>query len=152
MQVETLKDVLHWTREFHKHLANCLEHCVDKNESERAKLLLNYLGEHEHKLENALAKFEETSNESVLNTWCYEYLDKHPIKRHQQCDAQFSQLKSTEIITEIVNLHQQVIDLYSYLHSMAVTPSYKELLGQLVELEKHEVMRIVHTANRLEDL
>jgi hypothetical protein len=152
MQVETLRDVLHWTREFHQYLANCLQHCVDKNESERAKLLLNYLGEHEQKLVNVVEGFENTANESILNTWCYEYFDKHPIKSHKQCEGQFSQLESTEIITEITKLHMEVIDLYRYLQDRAEPPSSKELLGQLAELEKHEAMRMIHSANRLEDL
>ncbi|MDX2319391.1 MAG: ATPase [Moritella sp.] len=152
MQIETLRDVLHWTREFHLQMANCLQYSIDKNESERAKLLLKYLGEHEQRLVNVLAGFEKDTSESVLNTWCYEYLDKTPIVRHQQCEVPFSQLKSTDIIPEIINLHQQVIDLYNYLQSRAELPSTKELLTQLADLEQHKIMEMVQSANRLEDL
>ena len=47
MQIETLKDVLHWTREFHQHLSQCLSHCADKNTDERARMILAYLSNHE---------------------------------------------------------------------------------------------------------
>ena len=47
MQIETLKDVLHWTKEFHQHLNQCLSHCADKNTDERARMILAYLSEHE---------------------------------------------------------------------------------------------------------
>ena len=40
MQIETLNDVLNWTRDFHQHLARCLHHCNDRHQSERARLLL----------------------------------------------------------------------------------------------------------------
>lgn len=152
MRVETIRDILHWTREFHQQLSLCLQHSVDKNESERAQLLLKYLGEHEKKLVNTLEGFEKTASESVLNTWSYEYFDQHPIKPAQQCEDSFSQLTSKDIIVEVTNLHQQVIDLYHYLQSRAEQPSAKELLGQLAEMEKHEIMQIVQSTNRLEDL
>jgi hypothetical protein len=36
MQVETLEDVLHWTKEFHKHLSRCLQNSADENQGARA--------------------------------------------------------------------------------------------------------------------
>ncbi|MGF1759562.1 ATPase [Photobacterium sagamiensis] len=152
MQIETLRDVLHWTREFHQYLANCLQHGVDENESQRAKLLLQYLGEHEQKLVNVLTGFEKTADESALNTWCYDYLDKNPIHHDIQCESAFSQLDPADIITEIVTLHQQLTELYRYLQSRAESSSSQELLAQLAELEKHEAMLMVHSANRLQDM
>lgn len=68
MQVETLKDVINWTREAHQHLASCMQHCAGENESARAKLLLDYLTDHEQKLVKVLDEFEETANVSALNT------------------------------------------------------------------------------------
>ena len=43
MQIETLKDVLHWTQQFHHNLSECLSHCEDKNVDERARIMLDYL-------------------------------------------------------------------------------------------------------------
>ncbi len=152
MQVETLKDVLQWTQDYHQCLADCLQHCVDKNESERAKLLLSYLSDHEEKLVDALARFEKETEPRVLNTWCYEFLDKHPIKCDVTCEEGFSQMTPAEIISETTRLHQEVIELYRYLQERSDLPSSTETLTQLVELEKHEAMRMVHGANRLEDV
>jgi len=152
MQIETLRDVLHWTREFHQYLADYLQHSVEKNESERARMLLQYLGEHEQKLVNVLEGFEKTASESALNTWCYEYLDKYPIHRQVSYEGSFSQLEPADIISEIVSQHQKVIEFYRYLYSRAETTSSQELLANLTELEKHEAMRMVHSANRLQDL
>jgi len=152
MQIETLKDVLNWTRDFHQHLASCLHHCNDRNQSERARLLLEYLAEHEQKLVAVLDGFTQSASAKALNTWCYEYLDKHPIVRHAQCDQPFAQMSTEEIISEITGQHGQVIDLYRYLHSRAQTVSAQDLLAQLLDLEEHEAMRMAQSANRLEDL
>jgi hypothetical protein len=42
MQIETLKDVLHWTKEFHQQLSQCLSHFGDK-----IHMMLAYLSEQE---------------------------------------------------------------------------------------------------------
>ncbi|WP_299018533.1 ATPase [uncultured Photobacterium sp.] len=152
MQVETLKDVLHWTQEFHRCLADCMQSCVDQSDSERVKLLLKYLAEHEEKLEAVIGKFEKSASENILNTWCYEYFDQHPIIRHKLADCPFSELETDEIISEVTHLHSQVIELYRYLSDRAETESSKELLVELADLEKHEAMRMVHSANRLQDM
>ena len=72
MQIETLKDVLHWTREFHQHLSQCLSHCADKNTDERARMILAYLSDHEKSLTKVVNGFETSGDEHALNTWCME--------------------------------------------------------------------------------
>ena len=68
MQIETLKDVLHWTREFHQHLSQCLSHCADKNMDERARMILAYLSDHEKALTKVVSGFETSGDEHALNT------------------------------------------------------------------------------------
>ncbi len=152
MQIETLKDVLHWTREFHQHLSQCLSHCADKNTSERARMILGYLSDHEKALTKVVSGFETSGDEHALNTWCYEYVAKHPIVRHAHCDAPFAELDATQIMEVIVDQHQQVIELYRYLASRADIPSAKELMESLRSLEEHEMMRMAQSANRFEDI
>ena len=152
MQVETLKDVLNWTRDAHQHLASCMQHCAGENESARAKLLLDYLADHEQKLVKVLDEFQKTANVSALNTWCIEYLDKHPITRHEKCELPFAELSADEINIEVAHQHGQIIELYRYLLSHADIPETQELLEQLLSLEEHEAMQMTQAANRLHDL
>ena len=152
MQVETIKDVLHWTKEFHQHLSECLSSSVEKNTDERAKMLLAYLSDHEKNLAKVIHGFETSGNESALNTWCYEFVNKHPIIQNVHCDSLFADLDTAQIMEVIVDQHQQVIELYSYLFSRAEVPSAKELLDNLRSLEKHEAMRMSQSANRLNDI
>lgn len=152
MKIETLKDALHWTKEFHQHLNQCLSQGTNDNANERAKMVLTYLSEHEKTLANVLDGFEQNGDKHALNTWCYEYLDDHPITRHVHCEAPFSELDATQIVEVVVEQHQQVIELYRYLASRADIPSAKELLESLRSLEEHEMMRMVQSTNRFNDL
>lgn len=152
MQIETLRDVLKWTKEFHQHLSQCLSHCADKNTNTRAKMILAYLSDHEESLTKVVSGFETSGNEHALNTWCYEYVNKHPIIQHGHCDAPFSDLDAVQIMEVIVDQHQQVIELYRYLASRADIPSAQEMLTSLKSLEEQEMMRMVQSANRFEDM
>lgn len=152
MEIETLKDVLNWTQKFHQHLSHCLAHCSDENTNERSKMLLKYLSDHEKILSEVIEGFLTSDNEHALNTWIYEYIKKKPIIQHVHCDDPFAALDSVQIMDLIVDQHQQVVELYRYLANRADIPSAKEILESLVSLEEHEIMRVVHSANRFEDM
>ncbi|PCI21903.1 MAG: ATPase [Piscirickettsiaceae bacterium] len=152
MKVRNLKDIINWTRESHQSLANCMKRCVNENENSRARLLLNYLIEHEQKLSNVLVEFNKSGNEKALNTWCVEYLDKSPVILRSDNDRPFAQMEADEIMGTISRHHHQIIELYNYLLGQADIPEAQDLLEQLVSLEEHEVMRMAQAANRLSDL
>ena len=119
---------------------------------ERARMILAYLSDHEKALTKVVSGFETSGDEHALNTWCYEYVAKHPIVRHAHCDAPFAELDTTQIMEVIVDQHQQVIELYRYLASRADIPSAEELMESLRSLEEHEMMRMAQSANRFGDL
>lgn len=152
MQVESVKDILEWTVQFHHEFAACLKDCAKANHDERSKLLLTYLADHEKTLERIISEFEETAELNALNTWCYEYLEKHPIVKHQHHDVPYAELGTREIMSQVTQLHEQVIDMFQDLYQRAPVESEKTLLEQLFDVESHEAMRISQSANRLEDL
>lgn len=151
MQVKTLKDVLHWSSEFHRLLSNCLQHCTERDENERARMLLDYLSTHESHLHTVLQQFEETRSINALSTWSDEYLDKHPLLHYQHCDKPFEGLTTLEIMAVVMEQHKQIIELYRHLHERADNTEIRDLLGQLVALEEHEAVSMAQGANRLED-
>ncbi|SDJ97038.1 ATPase [Microbulbifer yueqingensis] len=152
MQVETLQDVLEWTTELHRNLAECLGECAKSNEDKRASMLLDYLAEHEERLAGLVDQFEVNAETRALNTWCYDYMDKHPILRSTRCDAPFQKLDAKEIMDVVADQHQQVIDLYRYLHARADVDTTRDLMEKLKSLEEHEAMQMTQSANRLQDL
>ena len=98
-------------------------------------MILAYLADHEASLAKVVNGFE-----------------KEPIVQHVHCEAPFAELDAVQIMDVIVNQHQQVIELYRYLAARADIPSAQEMLVSLTSLEEHEIMRMVHSCNRFEDM
>lgn len=152
MKIETLKDVLHWTAEIHRHLSEKMSECATENDNQRAVMLLDYLAMHEKRLSHVIGQFELNSSSGALATWCYEFVEKSPILQREYVDASFEELNAMQIMSVIAELHQQIIEFYRYLLSRADSTSAKELLQQLCSLEEHEVMQMAQSANRLNDM
>lgn len=152
MKIETLRDVLEFTQQYHHNLSESMKQCEIESDIARSKLLLSYLSAHEEKLSETIKHYEEDASLNALNTWCYDYLDKHPILPNAKCDQPFSEWSTEEIINEIERIHNDIINLYKHLENVAGTPSAIELIQGLVSLEEHEAMRMTHSTNRLNDL
>lgn len=152
MQIETIKDVLSWTVDFHKNLKECVTHCSKQNQDERARMILNYVSGHEASLERMVEGFLNTANRNALDTWCYDYIGKHPIVEHGHCDSPFKELDTDHIMEKVVNHHEQVIELYDHLYSRVDIDSAKELLETVKNVEENEIKRMVQTANRFSDM
>jgi uncharacterized protein (DUF305 family) len=139
MKIESVRDILEWTMDFHKQLASCLTHC-EPNNSERSKMAMQYLIAHEEHLA------------ALIKSFSVEYLEKNPIVLHEHCDGAFEQKADSEIAAIVIEQHQEVIALYSYLREQAVIPHHKELLDNLLALENQEIVRMAQGLNRFQDM
>lgn len=152
MQVETIRDILQWTSQFHAHLSKCLARGAKQNTSERATMLLRYLADQETRLAGVLAESEKTASINALNTWCYEYMDKHSIVHDAFCDPPFGNLQAGQVVGIVMGQHQQVIELYRNLSARSDIPEAQELLESLQSLEEHEAMQMAQSGNRFSDM
>lgn len=152
MEVETLRDVVRWTRGVHSELSECLSMCQKDNEDERAKLVLSYLSNHENEIAKVVDVFEKKGNEHALNTWCVEYVNKFKLDHGEFCDRPFSDLNAQEIVAIVVKKHQYLLSLFRFLSMQAAIPSAKELLDALSFFEEHETMIMVQATNRFDDM
>jgi hypothetical protein len=152
MQIETLKDLLHWARKCHVQLKDCLQHCGDTAENERVRLLLHYLADHEEKLAKALVAFEEQADLGALNTWSIEYIEKQPALLDEVCATPMASLSPAEIIQSIVQQHENILTLYRHLESRLPRGRAQQLMYDLAEMEHHESMQMVKNQQLLEDI
>ena len=152
MNINTLKDIIHWTRSAHTHLSDHMSRSAAETGSERAQMLLNYLADHERLLSDKLDSFEHNGDLSALNTWCYEFIDQKPMLSGTGEDAPFADMNSETIAATLAEQHQTIIGLYKHLLDQADSNSLRESLQQLVDMEEHEVMVMMQSANRLSDL
>ncbi|GAB3114895.1 ATPase [Aestuariicella hydrocarbonica] len=152
MEIETLRDVLDWTRKFHEKLSQCLSNSVDKNSDERARMVMAYLADHEQALAKVIRGFESTGDEDALNTWFNEYVNKTPVLQKVHSKTPFANLNASQIMEVVADQHQQAIELYRYLARRADIDSAQEMLEALLSLEEHEIMRMTQSTNRFSDM
>ncbi|TVP53243.1 MAG: ATPase [Halomonadaceae bacterium] len=152
MKVRTVYELIEWTRMLHHHLAACLAECSTKNEEERAQALLEYLADHERKMEQVVAEFERKADPRALKTYVYDWIEHKLIETHRTCDAHYAKLSFAEICREVFDFHDQVIDLYQDLVERSEIPEVQELMQSLLDMEKHQAMRLVRQTGRMDDL
>jgi len=152
VEIRTLGELIGWTRQLHKHLAECMKHCTGHNEQEQAKALLGYLSKHESQMERIIEEFEDTAAPRILRTYIYDYLVHKPIETHRTCQGHYANLTFEEICKEVLDYHIQVIDLYRSLEARVDLPAAQELLSALLALEEHEAMRLARQTGWMRDL
>jgi hypothetical protein len=143
MTIKKISDVVHWAREYHQLLAECLQQSKEHGLLDRGQLLLHYLSAHEIRLSETLNRFEHAADADslkALHTWCYDYLEQHPVKSHPDYDRPFTELSTPEIMQRLEHEHAQIIMLYKHLRGNVETPSAQDYMDQLISLEEHEGM------------
>ncbi|QJX02859.1 hypothetical protein HML84_17460 [Alcanivorax sp. IO_7] len=80
MKVETFSDVLDWTRAVHRNLADCAAHCGAGSRHEKVRMLLDYVHEHETRLNRILESSQKDADPAALNSWAYEFFEKAPVR------------------------------------------------------------------------
>jgi hypothetical protein len=148
MAAQTLNDVLSRTREFHSRLSECLGRSSDRTDNTRAELLLDYLQDHEQKLSRALEVMQNSADHKQLDTWFYEFTQKHNVIRTSQENKAYAEMDVDDIMAAVTDQHKQIIELYRYLYGRAGTSPARELLKQLIDLEEHEAMRLSQQGSR----
>jgi hypothetical protein len=152
MDIKTFADLIAWTRQLHAHLAKCLARCSSQNEDERARLLLDYLAGHEAKIEKMVAAFEQQADPKTLHTYISGYLSNHPINKLQASDAPYATLGFDDICREVLDYHEQIIELLRNLMGTAPIPEAKTLLNALLDMEEHQAMLLAVQTGRMNDL
>ncbi|MBF1802333.1 hypothetical protein [Alloalcanivorax profundimaris] len=152
MKVETFSDVLDWTRAVHRNLADCAAHCGAGSRHEKVRMLLDYVHEHETRLNRILESSQKDADPAALNSWAYEFFEKAPVRPHEACAADFKDKDTGEIISAVLAQHNKIIEFYRYMASRAEVPSTQALMTNLLELEQNEARRMARDAGELDDL
>lgn len=151
MANKTLHELILTTQKFHYELFECFDRSAKQANDERVKLLLSYLSEHEQDLAQKVAHFGEKASSTALNTWVSDYEAQFPPSKHDKRNQPYAAMTTGEILTELHEQHRRVVDRFKNLQDF-VQGSGEELLKQIIDLEEQEILRMVQSANRLEDI
>lgn len=152
MDIKTFGELIDWSRDLHQHLAHCLKDSATRHEEERARALLEYLSSHESELARIIDEFKHQSARNTLETRVYDYLRHNPIETHRTCDESYEKLDFGGIYREVMDFHEQVMDLYKSLAEKAEIPEAQALFEALLDMETHESMRLARQIGRMDDV
>lgn len=137
MKTETVRDIFHHTKAFHKMASEFYQSLVDKADKERTRMLLNYLSIHEKHLEETLSEYEDIANTFIMDYWI----------KYSSCDENFSRIKEninnppdsvSELINLAIELDDCVIKMFKYLRDNSKTEELRIIFDNILQLEKQE--------------
>ncbi len=152
MSIETIKDILDWNRRLHQELSRIYRESSEATEDERSRLLLDYIAEHEERLAETIARYEKDDHVEQLDSWTRNYLDKNPFAASMKQMMDFTAMGTEQILQTTVAAHQKLIELYRELAQNAKSERLEELFKNLASLETHELMRMVMSGERWNDM
>ena len=146
-----VKDILDWIAYLHERLAREYDRLSDEAKDERVAMLLEYLADHQRRLQKTITRFETDAADKLLNTW---FQGCPPLDLPESLDDLHQSLagkSSIEVTKAAIKLHDQLIAIYRELEAAADVDSVREIFANLATLESHEKIRMVRDAQRLED-
>lgn len=132
MEPKTLGNILDETEAFHERLVAHLKRCTEQCENERERMLLDFITDHEQWLSSSLEGLQREQHDSALNTWFYEYTDRHAVLFSKPEEIAFNKMSYDEICEKIRNINNDIIDLYQHLKERAESKDSEAALNELL--------------------
>lgn len=133
-----VSDIFDYIRLTHHQMRTFYDGLHLKDETERMKILLDYLSKHEKHREDALAQYENDTVSKILGTW-FKYI---PEDNTATCLESFrikSDTNVDDIITMYLKLNNCIIQLYKNIVEETGSNEVKEVFTSLYkQLEKEE--------------
>lgn len=132
MEPKTLDTILEETEAFNQRLVNHLRDSRDRCKNERERMLLDFITDHEHWLSSSLAGLDRQQSDSALNTWYYEYTDRHAVLFSRPEEIPFDTMSYDEICETIRNINNDIIDLFEHLKERSESKDSEDALAELL--------------------
>lgn len=133
-----VSDIFDYIRLTHKQMSDFYNRLHTKEESERMKILLNYLTKYEKHREETLAQYENETVRKIMNTW-YKYI---PDDTTAKCLESF-EIKPGMTVDDVIDMYLKLnnclIELYDNIVKETESKQVEEMFTSLIKkLEKDE--------------
>ena len=151
MSQERVRDIIDHARDFYSQLGTYYAGLSTVADQERVKMLLNYLGDWEKKHEQALAEYEESASDGIMDTWFQcgaDMMDSNcftpaPLTPDMDIDT---------VMREVLRLEECLQKLYTEAINRSDTAQIKEVFTNLLEAKRRDIRNLVQAAQQLQDL
>ncbi|HHJ39901.1 MAG: hypothetical protein AXA67_08610 [Methylothermaceae bacteria B42] len=148
---EQVKDVLEYSKDLHKALKELAEKMESQEQKAHVQLLLDYLKRHEDELADSLEKFEQGTQQHILDIWL-PYPPDPKIEKKLQSLTVHSNMSMDEIVKIVMDFEDALIELYKESLNEIDDPHVQEVLQNLVQLEDMEKRRFAMNVARLQGI
>lgn len=153
MRFHQVKELVAWAADYHQGLAERYERLAGGDVSDRVRMALEYLAEHERKMQTELARYleEDSDHRKVLETWFDDPADfPHAptldrLTRCMACDT------VQDVLATALTMHRTLQDLYAHRIEQASIEAEREFFAALATGHEAEVRRLARDMQRLED-
>lgn len=151
MNIERCEDLIDWTRKAHALLADSMaEGAKDRNDS-LAKMLLDYLAQHERELAATLVRVKEHAEPGALQTPLHDAVQGSALTLDIDSET-FATISVDQVSQEVFALHNRIIDLYRSLEQRRELHKASALIAEVLQLEERETKRLAHQVNRMHEM
>jgi len=144
-------EIIESIRSFHIHMRNFYERLHEKDENQRVKMLLDYLGHYEKFREKTLARFIEVAPRKVMDTW-YKYI---PGNISPDC-CENIEIKSHMCVDDIFQIalsnNNCLIEFYEGMVRCSENKEVRDVFDFLLDRIKIEEKNLARDALWLHDL
>ncbi|APE31955.1 hypothetical protein BOX17_13930 [Halomonas aestuarii] len=153
MRFHQVKELVAWAADYHRGLAEQYDQLASGGVSDRVRMALEYLAEHERKMQSELSTYleEDGGHRKVLETWFDDPADfPHAptldrLAENLACDT------VQDALATALTTHRTLQDLYAHRVERASAEAEREFFASLASGHEGEVRRIARDMQRLED-
>lgn len=152
MRFHQVREIVSWAADFHAQLAKQYAALAKQSEDERVRMALNYLAEHERKMQHGLVSYLSSDSEhrNVLDTWFNDASElPHPDVLTRLCGC-MTCTTIDKVLATALTIHKTLEDMYRHRADNAAIADEEAFFTALAKGHESEVRRLVRDMARLE--
>lgn len=151
MAVHTTRDILDQARYFHRQLKAFYDALHDQIDQPKVQLIIDYLSQHEQRMEDALAAYEDDIAARVADTW-FKYTPAVSIDEAIRGIAAKPGMTLDELMCVAVQLENHFVTLYEHARDQAVSGDVKAVFEHLLAETIKERLKLSRDIVDMQDL
>lgn len=151
MRFEKAREALEHAKMFHIQLSLLYEFLATLENTEKVKLLLDYMVQHEREIAESLENYGKNTPVGILDTWLQYTNDKAILKIPEK--ENLTSKKSMEDIIELsMKFSDELIELYTNITEQVDEVELKYVFTNLADMQKQEKRQLSMNVNRFMDM
>lgn len=144
-------DFIDFVKNLHHEIKEYCEKIYDNSDSEKVKMVLGYVAEHERKMEETLREYENGLSKSIEETW-YQFIEL-PEKPSCLKNMEFNPTMSIDdVINFVSKVDMCLVKLYQKLAEISVSEEAQKIFDNLANMESNELRKVVQNIQRVDDI